>query len=339
MMDKEQFPVGLKADLAVAFSEGRQAANDQEWRQLIDVVPTTSSAKTEVFYGDKGELRRWRGERQPSAFSEYKQVITLDDWEMTETIKRQVLDDDQTGGLLRRMIGNFGLAVETSLKKKTEEHLRRGVSYKCFDTNMFFSDNHVYTDSSGATRGTVQSNMDLGGSQLDTSTISADERAFASLLSDKDHVLGMRLTHVGVKRGSANHRVAREIANSQYTIEVSTVKGAMTNNIFQGAFGIIPMDYGIGDTEWYTFDLSDPAYKPVKVLSHSVSPGFNNLEYTQLLTDSDTGFWRNEFAFGVFGRFDWNPGDWRTARFHGITTWTDPDDTDFERRRVLQPNA
>jgi phage major head subunit gpT-like protein len=338
MMDKEQFPQGLRADLAVAFSEGRKAYNSQEWRELIDVVPTTSSSKLEVFYGDKTELRRWRGERQPSTFYEYKQVITLDDWEMTETVKRQVLDDDQTGGLLRRTIGNFGLAVETSLKKKTEEHLRRGVSYRCFDTNMFFGLNHVYTDTSGSTRGIVQANWERGGSQLDTSTISADESHFAKLQTDRGHVMGLRLTHVGVKRGSNNHVVARQIANSQFTIEIATVKGANTQNIYQGAFGIIPMDYGLGDSEWYSFDLSDPAYKPVKVLSHSISPGFNNLEYSQLLTDSDTGFWRNEFAFGIFGRFDWNPGDWRVAYLHGTSAaWTDPE-TDLERQRIAHPN-
>jgi len=338
MITKGVFPESLRADLAVSFEDGRQAMVAQEWRQLIEVVPTTSSAKTEIFYGDKTELRRFRGERQPSVFFEYKSVITLDDWEMTETIKRQVLDDDQSGGVLRRKIGEFGQAVEVSMQRKTEEHLRRGTSYKSFDTNQFFGRNHVYTDSKGATHGTLWTNFETGGSQVDAITIQLEQLHFAQLKTDRDHVLGMKLTDIAVKRGTDNAKTAREIANSQFTVEVDTIKGSNTTNVFQGTFGIMEQDYGIGDSEWYGFDLSNGSMKPIKVLSHSVSPGWENLKFTQLLDDSDTGFWRNEFAFGVFGRFDWNPGDPRSARLHGITVFPDPDLEDFERHRELQPN-
>ena len=79
--------------------------------------------------------------------------------------------------------------------------------------------------------------------------------------------------------------------------------------------------------------------KPLIVLSHSVSPGWDNMEYTQLLEDSETGFWRDTFAFGVKGRYDVNPGDPRTAVLNGVTTWTDPEATDNERQRVVNPNA
>lgn len=336
MLTEDNFPQSLRADLAIAYEEGRQPTADLSYRELIEVVPTTSSAKIEVFYGDKGKIRRFRGERQPQNFNEYKQTITLDDWEYTETIKRQVLDDDQSGGKLREMVGNFGRAVDISLQRETQEHLRRGTSYRGFDTNMFFG-THVYTTSSGATLGTPYTNFLTGGSQVAVSTIQAVSQYFAQLKSDTGNVFGLKLTHVGVKRGTDNERVAKEIANSQFTVQISTERGANTKNVFQGAFDIIPMDYGIGDTEWFAFDLSDPMRKPVKVLSHTISPGFGNLEYTQLLQDSDTGFWRNEFAFGVFGRFDWNPGDPRTAILYGSTTWVDPN-TDLERGRVSQPN-
>lgn len=338
-MTREQFPESLKADLAVTYAEGRQARANAEWRQLCEIVPTTSSAKREAFYGGKGHLRRFRGERQPNTFYEYHQNITLDDWEMTETVKRQVLDDDQSGGFLKNKIGNFALAVDIELQRRTEEHLRRGTSYRCFDTNMFFSRNHVYTDSRGNTLGTLWTNLNTGGSQVDATTVQLMQNHFAKLMDDRDRVLGMKLTHLGVRRGTLNAKAAKELANSQYTIEVATVRGANTNNIFQGAFGIIEFDYGIGDSEWYAFDLSDKSMLPIKILSHSISPGFDNMQYTQLLEESDSGFWRNEFAFGVFGRFDWNPGDPRSAVFNGTTTWVDPEDDDWERRRELEANA
>ena len=334
MLTKDNFPQSLRVDLEVAYQEGRKAFTDREYEALIELVPTTSSAKTEVFYGNKGRMNRFRSERQPKAFNEYKSTLTLDDWESTISVKRQVLDDDQSGGFLRRKVEDFGMVIEREKKQGAEEYLRDGVSQVSFDKTPFFGAVHVYTDSSGATHGTVWGNVNWGGSQLDATTVQLAEKHFAELKGDDDEVLGLRLSHLGVKRGSLNHKTARELANSQYTIEASSTK----DNIFRGAFNIIPMDYGVGASEWYAFDLSQGDMKPVKVLTHTVSPGWGNMEYTALLEDSDTGFMRNEFMFGVFGRFDFNPGDPRVAYLHGSSSYS-VTASDLERQRVLQPNA
>lgn len=338
MITSDNFPKSVRVDLDIAYKEGREAVSDGAYKQLIEVVPTTSTAKDEVFYGDKGTLRRFRGERKPQQFNEYKQTITLDDWELTRTVKRQVLSDDQSGGLLRRKVKEFGLEVETSLEAETYEFLHRGVSIKAFDGAMFFATNRTYLDSSGVTHGTAWSNINTGGSQIVATTLQLAQKHFAGVLSDTNKPLGMRLTHVLVRRGTDNAKSAKEIANSQYTVEVSTVKGSNTVNTLNGAFGVIECDYGIGDTEWVALDLSKPDMLPIKVLSHSIDPGFNNLEFTQLLEDSETGFWRNEFAFGVWGRFDWNPGDPRSAFLHGASNYTETAE-DLGSVRVLYPNA
>lgn len=338
MLTRDNFPQSLKTDLKIAYQEGRASFTGSEYREMIDVIPTTSSAKVQVFYGNKGRLQRFRGERQPKVFNEYKQTLTLDKWELTTTAKREVLDDDQSGGILRRKVQEFGNAVERSLKQETELFLRDGVSVMSFDGTPFFNPAHVYTDSNGTTRGTAWSNVNWGGSQLDATTLQLTQSYFADLKGDDDDILGMQLTHVVVKRGSANHKTARELSNSQFTVESSTAKGTMTENVFQGSFSIIPVDYGFGASEWAALDLSQSDMKPINVLSHSVSAGFDNLEYTQLLENSDTGFWRDEFAFGVYGRFDWNPGDPRTAYLYGSSTYS-PAGIDLERQRVLKANA
>lgn len=334
MLTKDNFPQSLKVDLQTAYQEGRDEFSSREYRELIEVVPTTSSAKVEVFFGNRGRLQRFRGERQPKEFFEYKNTLTLDDWELTRTVKRQVLDDDQSGSMLRRKVQEFGNQVERSLKQETEEFLRDGVSQLAFNGQPLFGPSHIYRDSNGVNHGTAWSNVNWGGSQLDATTLQLDSRYFAELKGDDGAVLGMQLTHVGVKRGSNNHKSAMELSNSQYTVETTSFK----ENIFKGAFTILPMDYGMGASEWYSFDLSQSDMKPIKVLSHIVSPGFDNLEYTQLLEDSDTGFWRNEFAFGVFGRFDWNVGDPRTAYLHGSSSYS-VTASDLERQKPKQLNA
>lgn len=320
MITRTQVPQALSATLDVAFKEGREAMVDGAYRAIVLVEPTTSDAKQMVFYGDKGRIRRLRGERQPQTFAEYKMTVTVDEWEMTYTTPRTVLDDDQTGGILRRKITNFGNAVETSIEAETWEFLHRGTSMLGFDKARLFDFNHRYVDSRGQTNTLVaaQANMHLGGSQLDATTLQLTEQYFAGILSDKNKPLGMKLTHIAVKRGSPNSKSARELLNSTYTVESNSFK----DNIFRGRFELIEFDYGFGASEWLAFDLSDSEMRPVVVLSHSVSPGFNNMEFTQQLQDSYTGFWRNEFAFGIYGRFDWNPGDWRTVFVNGSSGYT-----------------
>lgn len=336
MLTQSEFPKSVAKDLEIAFKEGREIGSDRAYRALIKVVPTTSTVKEEVFYGDKGLLRRFRGERQPQKFNEYKQNMTLDDWEYTISVKRQILDDDQSGGVLRSKVKNFGQVVESSLDKETWEFLHNGTSIAGFDGRNLYDFFHRYVTSKGEALGVTQSNMHLGGSQLDATTLQLENQHYAELQSDQGKPLGMKLTHIAVKRGSVNAKNARELSNSQYTVE--TAKQTFTENVFKGSFSLIEFDYGFGASEWISFDLSSADVKPINVLSHAVSPGFDNLEYTQQLEDSSTGFWRNELAFGVFGRFDWNPGDWRTTRLHGSSAYTFTP-SDFDAVRTLYPNV
>lgn len=338
---RSKVPESLKADLEVAFKEGRQQANDDTYKKVIMIENTSSDAKKVVFYGQDGRIRRWRGERQPQGFREYKFMAQLDEWEFTREVPRTVLSDDQTGGNLRRKVTNLGSAVDNALNQETFEFLRQGVSMKGFDKANLFDFNHRYVDSSGVTVSTVaaQANMHLGGTPLDATSVQAAREWFAGVLGDENRPYGKRLTDVIVRRGSINEKSAMELANSQFTVETSSVKGQMTSNIFQGTFGINRVDYGIGLTEWMAADLSDPEEMPLVLLQHSVDPGINNMEYTQLLEDSDTGFWRNMFAFGLYGRFDWNVGDWRSIYLFGSTSYTVPTNPDLESKKVGDPNS
>lgn len=336
MITKDMFPKSLEIDLEVAYKEGREAVIDKSYEQLI-TVETGIDKKDYVFYGARDRLRRMRGERQPNSFNEYKFTIAMDEWELTRTIKRNVLEDDKTGGKLLDKIRNFGSDVEKSKMMETWEFLRDGVSHIGWDGKQLFHEFHTYKDSSGVDRGITQGNLHTGGSQLDGTTVQLMQQHFSELRNDKNEPFGGMLTHVVVRQGSLNEKSARELANSTTTVEVSTAKGSGTANVFKGAFDIMTTQYGLGASEWMGLDLSGEE-RPVIVFTHSSAPGWNNMEYTQQLKDSYTGFWRNEFAFGVYGRFDFNCGDWRTAYLHGSTSYaTTP--ADLERQILKEPNA
>lgn len=334
MLEKTQFPASLRVDLDVAYGEVMTPTVNADYRRLIEIVPTTSNAKEEVFYGDKGRLRIFSGERQPQSFNEYRQNLTLKEWEMTINPKRDVLTDDQSGGKLRQIVTDFSTEVASSKEAGTWEFAHTLMATPCFDGANFFSQSHVFKTSAGVTLGPVQSNLELGNSQLDATTLQADMQKMASWLTDAGKPMGARVTDIVVRRGSANSKMAYELANSSFTVEVPTAKGANTINVFKGKFNVIETDYGLTYNEWMLLDLSTPSRKPIKVLSSSVDAGFDNLAFEQLVDGSENAFWRNEFAFGVRGKFGWNPGYWYTALMHGISTSTTATAfvTDYERQ-------
>jgi hypothetical protein len=340
MMDRSDFPASIRVDLAIKFNEGFRAKESDAWRQLVEIVPTTSNAKEEVFYGQKPLLRRWRGERQPQKFNEYKMNMTTDQWELTYSWKRKDLNNDQ-GKRLMALTMNFANEVALTREIKFWQFLRNGSSIKGFDKANLYDFNHIYTDTSGATYGSVQSNMHLGGSQLDTTTIQIARQRYAEVETDKPGIKwGLRLTDVAVYDGSINHKNALEIANSQFTVDASTVRGQMTNNVFQGSFNIMTTNYGIGASEWITFSTTEPQFKPVKVLSETVNPGFDSPRFSSIGFDgdeSDSSFWRGEISVGVEMNYDYNPGYWFTTFLNGSSSYVFTP-VDNEDQRVSYPN-
>lgn len=331
-------------DLRVAFNEGMQAMADTQYTQLIEIVPSTSDAKKEIFFGDQPLMQRWRGERQPRNFFEYKITMNADQWENTRSWKRKDLAHDQSGGVLIAKTRNFGQSFEVTKQKEFWDFLHNGTSIQGFDKASLFSFSHVYTDSVGATHGAVgvQTNMHLGGSQIDAGIIQIEQERFANYLTDQGLPWGLALTHVGVKRGSLNHKVAKEIANSQYTIEVQSAKGPLTTNVFQGSFDIIDTVYGLGSSEWYSFALNMPEFKPVKVLSETVNPGFTDPRFTVLGLDpsneSTDSFFNGKISIGYEANFDYNPGYWFTAFLHGSSGYSYTP-VDNSRQRAAAPNT
>jgi hypothetical protein len=338
------FPQSInRGDLQITYEEGIRAVTDRQWEVLIQVEETPANSKNVVFYGDVPKMRRLRGEKQPQKFEEYKMNMFTDIWEVTFDWKIDEMRREQDPGkIIRRKVLNHAQNVEKTKQNQMWLFLRSGVSIIGFDKEEFYGTAHRYVDSKGVTNTAVsaQSNVHWGGSQLDATTLQLEEQHYAELRTDKNDDWGLVLSHVLVKQGSANHKTARELANSQFTVEVSTVKGANTTNIFQGAFEILTTrDVNWGASEWASFALNDPNLKPVYVLSETNNSGWGNEEFETVgLEEMSTDrFWRGKVASSTMGYWDFNPGYWMTTRLHGSSAWSYTP-ADYEDQRYLYPN-
>lgn len=340
-LGQADFPISLGVDLEIKFSEGMKSIANQDWRRMLDIVPSDSNGKVEVFYGSNPRMRRWKAERQGQRFAEYKLSLTAERFELTMEYDRTEVNRDQSGGVLLGKMDNFTGSVDVDLTQEFMEFLHNGSSIKGFDRANLFDSSHVYVDARGVTNTLVaaQGNMNLGGSQLDATTLQADQFIFAQIKDDQNRSLGMRLTDILVIQGSANAVKARELNNSQFTVEASTVKGTMTENVFKGSFNIIETVYGFGASEWVSLALNNPEMRPVKVLSETRNPGFDSPRFSTVGIDSesDTSFWRGKVAFGIEMNYGYNPGYWQTAFLHGSSAYVFTP-ADLENQRELYPN-
>lgn len=346
MMTQDDFKQSLnRADLEIKFNEGLRSAVRDDYSAMIEVVESASNSKMEVFYGDKPNLRRWHGVKKPQEFEEYKLNITADGWELTYEWKEADLNREaDPAGYLRREVQSFGYEFAKTKEDEFFKFLRNGVSVNGFDRHPLYGPSHSYVNAEGATNSAVagQANVHWGGSQLDATTLQLEQAHYVGLRTDKNRPWGLPMTHVLVKEGSVNHKNAKELSNSQFTVESSTAKGQMTQNIFQGSFNIIStQSVHWGDSEWASFALGDGRFKPVKVLSETKNPGYTNPKVLFIGVDgnnmSESRFWRGDVAASVESYFDYNPGYWMTTRLHGSSTYS-PTVEDLESQRVLLPN-
>lgn len=327
----------LKADIEVAYREKRLKPADQVYRQIMQVVPTRSDSKAIYWEGARGRLRRFRAERQPSGSGAiYKSFAILDEWEHTKVYKKKELDDNPNGERFITDAGGFAQIIDRSLYLETVEALRAGVSRYSYDRAQFFSFNHAFVDEKGITRGDGWSNMNLAGQGITVSTIQTAQEYFSTFVDDTGENDAGVMTHVMVRRGSQNAINAKLLANSASSLDVNVNQGVV--NPYAGAFEVLEVEAGIGMNEWVALDLSDPTNLPLVLLNHSVSPGIDNMEFSVLDESSESGFWRREVGFGVYGRFDWNPGDPRTAYLFGATTYSFSYGVDYESKPDRQAN-
>lgn len=291
-------PASIEKGIRNEFEKARQSYQPMtSWRKITTVVDSKASQEKMVLFGEPGGLRKFNDERQASKFSEYSYVIKNEKYEDTLSIDRDLIEDDQTGMILQKA-RQFGTRYERDLDRTVLNHLGLGRSILCYDGQYFFD-----TDHSEKLSGT-QSNK-LGVSLLDDTTLQVAMQQFAGFKLDNGVEYGGRLTHVVVRRGSANAKKAHELANSTFTVEAN--KGM--DNYFRGMFQIVEVDYGITYNDWIAVDASS-GIMPVVLTDRT---GVENPEFVALEKDSSNGFWRDEWTYGLRVRFGLGFADWRTA--------------------------
>lgn len=281
---------GLRAAFMKAF------ANAEDPSDVMPFIMETASDGQDEEYGWLGQspsLVEWTDERKLKALNEFEYKIPNKDYEATLQVDRNSMKDDRMGAVKVR-IDDLARKARIHPRKLCFEAIEAGEVELCYDGQPFFSNSHEEGGSG------VQSNLQTG-TGVTLAQIKADiDKAEADMLSFKDDsgepwnegsVKLAIICHPQLKRKFDELNTLTMINNSE-----NGMKGRISSVVYSSRLSDV--------NDWYIADVSE-GMKPL-VKQNRQDPEFNSLE-----GDSDNGFMRKQYLYGIDYRVGFGYGLWQ----------------------------
>lgn len=281
---------GLNAAFVKAFNNAEDPADVMPF-----IMQTNSTANKEDYgwLGQSPSLEEWVDERKLKSLNEFEYEIENKDYEGTLSVGRNAIMDDQLGNVQIR-INDLARKARIHPRKLFFETLEAGDTALCYDGQPFFSASHEEGESG------VQDNT-LTGAGLTLANIKSDvESAEAQMLSFKDD------TGEPWNEGEIEIGIVCHPNQKQKFIELNTlVQINNSSNGMRGRISQITYSSRLSDTnDYYVANISGEM-KPI-IMQKRQDPRFESLE-----GDSDNGFMRKVYHYGVDYRVGFGYGLWQ----------------------------
>lgn len=137
----------LYTGFSTAFQGGLGQAAPQYGRVAM-TVPSTTSQNEYGWLGQFPKIREWIGERVINNLQAYNYAIKNKPWEMTVSVLRDDLEDDNVG-IYTPMFTEMGRATAAFPDELLWPLLNNGFSAVCYDGQFFFDTDHPVLDANG----------------------------------------------------------------------------------------------------------------------------------------------------------------------------------------------
>lgn len=262
-------------------------------------IKSTKKIEEYARLGSVPRLTEWIDERKKQGLNEYEYQIKNKDYEVSISVDRNDLEDDQTGSIAMR-VKQMTTSVGHFYNEEAVKALELGDSTVCYDGQNFFDTNH--TDPNQA----PQSNLISGPTAvLSATTLKKAIALMDTFKDDKGKIAWSKATHIAVP--SVLERKAKEL------LDPAMVNGSANpgDRTLAGRLKYIVLPRLDGsdweDSPFYVLDLSQQL-KPI-IFQNRKAPTLTSL-------DSDTSeevFERKKLKYGVDLRCNFGYGERRTA--------------------------
>jgi phage major head subunit gpT-like protein len=149
-------------NLRVGFQSSFQGAlgmADISYQRLATVVNSSTAQERYGWIGKMPSMREWLGPRVIQNVAEFDYSIKNKDYEMTVGVERNDIEDDNLGNYAS-LFEEMGQSAGAAPNQAVYNLLKQGFTTNCYDGQPFFNTSHPYTDESGVTQ--YSANTDNG---------------------------------------------------------------------------------------------------------------------------------------------------------------------------------
>jgi phage major head subunit gpT-like protein len=287
----------LTEGLKVVFEEA-YAAQAPQWARIAMRVDSNKESEDYAWLGATPGLREFRDERVIRGLGAYDFAIKNRTWEATIGIKRSAIEDDQYGQLKMR-VSQMASEAGRHMDSLVFGLLAGGFSGAGYDGRPFFDAAHNEGD--GGNQG------NLGLEALSAQALKTALTTMRRIKDDKGRPMSVTPNVLVVP--PELEWTAREILESAYWPDA--LPGAdgsqkLASNVLQNSLLLLVSPELPDADNWFLLDTT----KPVRPLIAQVRL---EPEFTSLEADSETGFLRDEYLYGVRARHSAGYGLWQYA--------------------------
>ncbi len=291
---KSDTPRLLEAGLRTVFFEAYESVSP-DWQRIATIVTSNKDQETYAWLGSVPSMREFKDERMPLGLREEEYVIRNKTWESSISVERSAIEDDLYDQIKLRV---QGLAAETRrhIDELVFTLLKNGFFTVCSDGQYFFD-----TDHSAGESGT-QSNK--GTAALSAASLQAAITAMCKFKDDRGKPLGMLPDLLVVPPDL--QWTAMELLNSVYYPDTLASGQKLAGNVLRGKLDLLVSPYLTDSNDWFVL-CTKGVVKPI--IFQSRTP----VEFAAVEADSESGFMRDKYHYGVRARYNVGYGFWQTA--------------------------
>ncbi|MCE5314503.1 MAG: Mu-like prophage major head subunit gpT family protein [Armatimonadota bacterium] len=293
-LTRSDAPTLLEDGLKTVFFEAMDAAIG-DYERIATIVPSESDEEKYPWLGAVPSMREFKDERMPLGLLEHNYSIKNKTWESSIAVEREAIEDDKYGQI-RLRVQSLAREAKRHIDELVFSLLKNGFATTCYDGQYFFDTDHSEGDSG------TQSNK--GTTALDSSALQAAITAMMKFKDDRGKFLGIVPDLLVVPPDL--QWTAMELLESTYWPEEGTTTAKVASNVLKGKLDLLVSPYLTDTSDWFVLSTKG-IVKPV--LLQSRMP----IEFAALEANSESGFMRDEYIYGVRARYNAGYGLWQMA--------------------------
>lgn len=281
---------GLNVTFSTAYNKAFDGVKSN-YEKIATTVPSTTAETDYKWLGQLPQMKEWIGEREIQKMAAYGYSIKNKKFEMTVSVPRDDIEDDQYG-VYTPLFSNMGEAAAEHPDTLVFDAMKNGFTEKCYDGKAFFATDHP----SGEGGKTPTSNMSH--LKLSADSYEAARTAIMSVTGDKGKSLNLVPNLLVVS--PANEKAARLI------LKADQIEG--TTNVYKDTAELmVATELADKPDSWFLLCTN-------KFLKPFIFQKRKPVKLTALTKDDDENvFMRDEFIWGADGRSNAGYGFWQMA--------------------------